>query len=410
MTRYSALHHACEQWVREMIVAHADEPVPIHYYRPFKIIDERNWYRDDTVLVRPDYPRLVEAAYSHIFQAPAFANIVSTISGSPMLSLGLLVDASEQPIPEHHRTSWLEGTFTTFAIEYARRAGGMCWDSVAFNEVYEHLENYIDDTPAFARVLADVRNLKTEAPIQLNATTRIRAATNDEQIQALTASWFNPLAGLPTTYIEFDVTATRYHPPNTDHYEPVIMATLLALRLLAPNPVGVVDTSWSTEGQPFLSSFAGSSAPVLSPATYAGATCQVTNAMIGDFNSLWLKARKAIRDKTLKLPIARFSDVYLRTSDTDRLLDCWIALESLFLPAEHVSELTFSIALASSYYLAHSYQERQAIQNDMSWSYKWRSYLIHGERHSSPHGTLADAANKTMAYLRAALKRRVEEL
>ena len=64
-------------------------------------------------------------------------------------------------------------------------------------------------------------------------------------------------------------------------------------------------------------------------------------------------------------------------SPDDKLVDLWIALESLFAP-DIDSEIKFRGALRIARFLCRDNKMRQEIYDDMRHSYDWRSAIVHG--------------------------------
>jgi len=151
----------------------------------------------------------------------------------------------------------------------------------------------------------------------------------------------------------------------------------------------------------------GAQAPVV------GADVVLDDVVESRLSDLWAKAKAAVQSEVLHTPLTRFADSFTRRRDGDRLLDFWMALESLFLPQDLESELRQTAPVAMGFYLAANEAERREIYDAVMVSYDWRSYLIHGERSPKKRPkevTLGDITDRTYAYLREALRKRVREL
>ncbi len=115
----------------------------------------------------------------------------------------------------------------------------------------------------------------------------------------------------------------------------------------------------------------------------------------------------AATDPKLSTAITRLEDAYSRTKDEDRLIDYWVALESLFLPEKQTRDMSEAVALAISYYIGRTDADRLAIYNDIIYSHQLRSRIIHGKPREQRG--LEEMVTKTREHLRYALRQRIEE-
>jgi len=81
-----------------------------------------------------------------------------------------------------------------------------------------------------------------------------------------------------------------------------------------------------------------------------------------------------------KIAMERFRTIYEREKEEDRLIDLFIALESLFI--ESNAELTYRLALNVSSYLYEEYSERKVNFDKIKKAYGIRSKIIHGNSSS----------------------------
>ena len=115
------------------------------------------------------------------------------------------------------------------------------------------------------------------------------------------------------------------------------------------------------------------------------------------------------KDK-VQLALKRLGDTAERLSTEDKLIDYWIALESLFAP-ESSSEIRYRAALRIASYLGEG-EERTKIYRDVGLSYDFRSAVVHANRgrlaNLEKKATLADITERTRGYLRRALLKILE--
>jgi hypothetical protein len=115
---------------------------------------------------------------------------------------------------------------------------------------------------------------------------------------------------------------------------------------------------------------------------------------------------RAVRSVSSRFELAlrRLDMAYSRELDEDRLIDCWVALESLFLPGIS-DELSFRASLRIAYFLGRRPDERLEIYERMRESYKARSRVVHGQEVSV---NVRQVAQQTEEALREALGRAVQ--
>ena len=115
------------------------------------------------------------------------------------------------------------------------------------------------------------------------------------------------------------------------------------------------------------------------------------------------------KDK-VQLPLERLGDTAERLSTEDKLIDYWIALESLFAP-ESSSEIRYRAALRIASFLGEE-GGRTEIYRDMGLSYDFRSAVVHANRGRlaklEKKTTLVDITKRTRGYLRRALLKILE--
>ena len=122
---------------------------------------------------------------------------------------------------------------------------------------------------------------------------------------------------------------------------------------------------------------------------------------------LWRQAQSALSDPLLAVPLKRFNDSYLRVDLDDRLIDYWVALESLFLPEGFTREMTELVAHAIAHYLGSTVSERNSIVALVRSSHKTRSDIVHGKLTQDTQ--FESTVGKTRDLLRRAMQKRLAE-
>jgi hypothetical protein len=104
-----------------------------------------------------------------------------------------------------------------------------------------------------------------------------------------------------------------------------------------------------------------------------------------DGNPLLFKGRtREIFERLLRhegqfsqLAYSRYMLSLEKESWEDRLLDLWIALESLFVPDGKKGEIMFKLRYRIAYYFADSFPERKRLSDFIKYSYNHRSEIVH---------------------------------
>ena len=125
---------------------------------------------------------------------------------------------------------------------------------------------------------------------------------------------------------------------------------------------------------------------------------------------LWKSLIDGPNKGKVQLALKRFGDTAERLSIEDKLIDYWIALESLFAP-ESSSEIRYRAALRIASFLGEG-EERTKIYRDVGLSYDFRSAVVHANRRRLANlekkVTLADITERTRGYLRQVLLKILE--
>ena len=187
---------------------------------------------------------------------------------------------------------------------------------------------------------------------------------------------------------------------------------MLALRILKPNPIGIVFFRWDAPEQPFAPYKRKIHSMMLRPSDYRGKSYQLTKNDIDELLKLWRRMKQALNEPELAIALSKFEDSYTRTKLEDKLIDDWIALEALFfalINKEYVGNMGETVASTISYYLGNAAKERGSIYAAIKSSHVARGRIIHGQR-GEPIKELDLVVKKTEEYLRISLRKRIEEI
>jgi len=106
------------------------------------------------------------------------------------------------------------------------------------------------------------------------------------------------------------------------------------------------------------------------------------------------------REPRFALAMRRFNDAYQKELIEDRLIDFWIALESLFVPDGGAGEVQLRAAIRLTHLLTTSDPEGELFTR-IKRSYRARSQLVHGARSSVER----ELVSETEEWVRQALRR-----
>jgi hypothetical protein len=193
-----------------------------------------------------------------------------------------------------------------------------------------------------------------------------------------------------------------------DEQEQFEDAAVLMLRLIREERVDKVGTGVDSPN-PFalhLRSF-----PVIRDSLHRphGGKRYILSKTIADqLPDLWALAKRAVTEPELEAPLTRFDDAYDRRKETDRLVDYWVALESLYLKADTRTGMSEMAAIGISNYLGKNNNDRTKIYAQVTESYRLRSKVVHGERHAK-QANFSSLVRITETLLRKTLAKRIAE-
>jgi len=115
---------------------------------------------------------------------------------------------------------------------------------------------------------------------------------------------------------------------------------------------------------------------------------------------LYPRLKELEKDRRFELAMSRFVGAYEKPYGGDRLIDYWIALESLLIPEKSTTELSYRASLRGACLLTETHN-RARVFSQLRESYEVRSKFVHG----IPNKVDADIVVTTEEYLRKILLR-----
>jgi len=428
MAQNNELRQACEAWFKAALSLLHNKPVPVT--KDLQVTFLPNGWRTQSGL-KPDYNMLYrryEEALLKLQEVDAIAN--SIVKSPPPLASFDFVGTIEQPgFDPDGLKKWLVGFYLyKFLMEYLGSNNTFTFIPAEFERIYEKLEYYLYNIGPFTALwLVDFSDLMLEMEmLTLEDSIYLRQTTEAEKERIIKESSslipvLHPIE-VPKAYLEIRHTVNKLTFPDQQAATNIAQAVVLALRLIKANPIGISLYRWEVPDQPF---WLLQGLPFLNQITnlmFHSSNFQHHPAIVGDryvltqedaevLRTLWNKTKKAYTNPELLTAITRFDDSYLRIKPEDKLIDYWIALESLFfvlIPKEYVGSMGETVASTVAYYLGKTDSERRSIFAFIISSHTARGYFVHGQR-GKPVENLDLVVRKTEQYLRAALRKRIEE-
>ena len=185
------------------------------------------------------------------------------------------------------------------------------------------------------------------------------------------------------------------------------------VRLLTDRNVYVafMEENFQDESRPLYNQSSQSWGPSL---RLQGSTATIDDSTGTRLINLWQLLQSCPNSEKVALAFKRWSDTAERLTDEDKLIDYWVALESLF-ASDSNQEVKFRASLRIAAFLGSTPDKRKEIYTDMRNSYDWRSAIVHGEfrkpnkiKELNKKCPLHQVTEKTRSYLRESILRFLE--
>lgn len=178
-------------------------------------------------------------------------------------------------------------------------------------------------------------------------------------------------------------------------------SVITAIRLVLNAPISVITRENRSEGL-LAPGAQGIATPGSLPPRFPAVTLDDEKAK--QVFQVWRALRSSPNTDLLRLPVSRWESSLLRQNREDKLIDCWISLESLLLSGTK-DELSYRVALRLAEFLGENGSERSSIYKDARISYEWRSAIVHGSssKKLEKKQRLGDAVRITSETLRLTL-------
>jgi len=381
-------------------------------------INKKSW----DITLKPRYPlaSFVKKNYEEILKLPEVVSCVDFMvkNGFHKMIEIRIADKNGKMVEDVETYKWALGyvIIEPFLKKYVD-IKGFDYDEVAFNSLYDELEEYIYTEGREIIAITPLLNFELEKTESIDLGDFIIRKITEDELKMLLGKGalgechlFFPYGGFFETVwcIELKVRfpSKRKQKNLTPHIERIITA----LRLFKKGSVQYsailkYPKIWRDSWDFTLHKREGVHGPLY----------KLTNDDVNDLKAFWSKF-KSLNIQSypfLDVAIRRFSFSYDRTSPEDKLINFIIAFEALFLKRA-LGELGYRLALRCAYFLGKDEEERKKIFEIVRGAYDIRSKIVHGASKSSNEilkilnklnlKTLEELSMQVEEYLRKSIK------
>lgn len=432
MNERDRLRTVCEDWLRAAVSFLSDKEVP-NELEDYEVTTASTAKQCETgvtgetneagelweirKIIVPDYGSLVSYNLEGLAQLPEADQVVTVLSEIPAAESILFTNDEGLTVPAPRRKDWLhhEHLFR-FVVAYLDRVGPVVFLPEHFEVLFRQFEQLIFAPESIeAAVLINVQNLATELPpVPLAPDVYLRGLTQEERKDAVAVfagHGAHPSFVVPEAFLEVRrrVTDTREAALSKvliSAAHEAAPTTLLALRLLKAEAVGPGAVYFRCDNV-FLAFPAvpqerlASSQQDLARGNERYLLAEDVAQALPD---LYEKAKQLVTDQRILLARTRLDDSHSRFRLEDKLVDYWIALETLF-AHDGTQELKFRATLRIARLIGESKEERLQLFEELKASYTLRSDVVHGgDPGSKKRQGLPEVVDQTGEALRRSLR------
>jgi hypothetical protein len=369
------------------------------------------------VELRLDFNIVLQNIFRISHQLDSLNRVVNIVDNDPKLFGLLAVDAAGQPIQDAAaRHQWVFNSLAvTLLTKYFDKKKKFLFDNEVFQEVYDEFMTEVNFPTIQVTSLRPLLNLHLAVErLEIGSGLCLRKLAPEE-----IEDWINlsfpalapPISILDVTNIQcaIEVKITPKMEGSLTNEAILNLSDRLinVLHLFTNKRIYILFTQQSQAvNRPLFPQISQSWNPSL---RLHGEIATIDDTNAKDFVNLWKALETSPNSKYIDLALKRWAATVERLSDEDKLIDYWVALESLF-TTDSSQEVTYRASLRIAAFLGKSIEERQQIYNDIRHSYNWRSAIVHGDtkeprkiKNLNKKGSLPDITSRTRSYLRNAI-------
>jgi hypothetical protein len=352
---------------------------------------------------RPNYTEALFDLRDTIPQLSEVRVLLEYVKAHDTIANDLLADAVGTRLPTDDSAPFFGFTVWPFLWAYLTEIATLetSVDDSVFNSLFDDVKTYLESTQLTLIYEAPIIGLRFESDtLELSDDIWIRRRT-DEDIKRVTKPYtdFSPAQNEVSFNSHFLVVRTY-----VDKHGQIGMSTaheaagnvLSAFRLFKSGRISLGSDRQYMQLR-VVPLRGESSSPSLE---FQGGDYTLTDVEVDNVRALF-NSCNTYSDKRWQLALRRLNLTYERKLDEDRLIDCWVGLETLLLPDGNKGELRYKGSLRLARFLGDTKEERVELQRDTKKSYDRRSEIVHG---STPlNEDLPQVTDKTIESLRRVL-------
>jgi hypothetical protein len=327
--------------------------------------------------------------------------------------------------PENYPGSRASAAFVGIATEIVKARHAGVARQQAISSAIERFERFAATTECSWLLRVPVRGISIpDGPHQLSDKVLIRRADDDFKLKLWAAHGpganpFSALSESDAVVIRgFDAVIEMTYAIERDGWALApsiaeeIDRIITALRVYGARRLAI-PLRW-TQGPPEFESFGRGQASVLvqdrsalDRAWRRGSEISLDARRARELHRWIANFGKRAADDALMFAIQHFNLCDERTSDDDRLVDAWIALEALFSTKRERGAIAYRTALRLATLLGRTAQDRQKIRDLVGLSYGLRSEIVHGtpvDKRPRKFARAAEITSQTEDLLRETLR------
>lgn len=404
------LEQPLKDFVREVCRYYQQSQVPQQAWT--RIIHQNNAISFPTEL-RQDFLSIIKS--DNLIQMHSADRLFNIIKDDEELAKFLFVDGSNKRVSNVAAQQIVLPSLLRFITGNYVSLNGFNYDDASFSNMFTQVISPLLSEKIKSTWLSPLLNIEFEADhIDITEHVRIRRLSTQEVEQWLNSSQeigFWPMLPFEIANLQYVIEIVyQYNKSDVDNFVDVsqdIGRVVNLLRLITNRKIHTAFTESYSEGLIWPSS--SWSRP---DALRLGDELAVIDRQQGELvKSLWDRLDRSPNAAKISLALRRWDSAVERLSDEDKIIDYWIALESLF-TSDTTQEIKFRASLRIAGLLGANVDEREKIYNEIRHSYDWRSKIVHGTdtvknskslKDFKKKGDLPEVVEKTRSYLRQAL-------
>jgi hypothetical protein len=393
----------------------------LRYLREHDPQTRQTTLRQEPIGEAPDLGSLMIGMFSVLKKLPEVDRLLAELEAHPELAAVVFVDAGGNLLSEDSRKRWLDQfVLIPFVQHLLELRPDAMWDERAFEEVFTDLVRHLEREPVPVELIAPLEHFQSDLEeVEVDEATRLVLLGDDlltEFLDRFGDGGFGIQHVTPADVLNWSH-VIRYetieeHPAAgpPEPTRPVIPDLVTALRLLRESGVRTafvfrrpLRRTFLAGGGAFSYGLTGSWFPFGTDLVFGADDVPVLAALHGRLLEIEHGDDEAKR--RFELALGRINTAAERVSIEDRLIDYWIALETLFVPDSR-GEISFRARTRVARFVTLDLAERERISETLSRSYDRRSKIVHGDKPKADTPTLT---NETGELLRRALRRMLDE-